>query len=189
LCTKYIFFLLAIATIVAEDPYDCKAKNEDYPTYSGAFCKNMTFIGFLCESETSPDNFTVYSDNACLFNLTCIDNGSPDEKPAATCMPNSEIKKWSNNGGRDIFCGNVGTLLRDNHNLISIGMTIYDNNSYPIKVTYLDGKVNDVDLGMENYTDHYSRMYQNYKTSDSINLCFAEETGQSVTAVAGVLVY
>ena len=104
-------------------------------------------------------------------------------------MLNSDIKMWGNNGGRDIFCGNVGTLLRDNHNLISIGMTIYDNNSSPIKVTYLNGKVNDVDLGMENYTDHYSRMYQNYQASDSINLCFAEETGQSVTAVAGVLAY
>ena len=66
-------------------------------------------------------------------------------------------------------------------------MTTYDTNSNPIQVNVLEGSVNNVNLGVTRQEHNYSRVYKNYEANQSIQMCFAAGTDQTVIAVAAFL--
>ncbi|RGB28283.1 hypothetical protein C1646_673330 [Rhizophagus diaphanus] len=211
LCMKYIFFLLAIATIVAgipleetrnlpleetqdmslsrrQDPLGVpRCTDHNYPLLRSSFCRNMTFIASVCESQDFPGTFTT-SDIPCQPDASCVDFVRPDDSiPRALCVSNERRSKWDNDRTRGILCDST-RYMKLNADILTIGMTTYDINSHPIQVNVLDGYVNDVDLGIAFQQHNYSKVYKNYVANQGIKLCFAAGSEQLVTAIAAILV-
>lgn len=182
LCMKYIFFLLAIATIVAgricTDP--------NYPVKKTTFCRNQNTFAVVCESRNSLDYKIV--DVPCEPDETCVDFARPeDSNPIALCISNQRRSTWDSDGTRGLLCFKSTGPFQLTPGVISIGMTIYDTNSNPTQVTVLDGYVNNVNLGAAYQQHSYSKVHENYVENQEIKLCLAAESEQVVTAVSAVL--
>jgi hypothetical protein len=80
LCMKYIFFLLAITTIVAgricTDP--------NYPVRTTTFCRNQNTFACVCESLNSLDYKIV--DVPCEPDETCVDFARPKIRVQSHCV-------------------------------------------------------------------------------------------------------
>ena len=107
---KYIFFLLAIATIVAEIPLEetqnlplketqnlslCRYQAENicmnchFPLRKSSYCKKMTVISFVCKSQDFPGTYEIV-DKQCPPDSSCVDFIShKDLTPLASCIPNA----------------------------------------------------------------------------------------------------
>ncbi|GBB88212.1 hypothetical protein RclHR1_14760004 [Rhizophagus clarus] len=207
LCMKYIFFLLAIATIVAGIPLEetrnlpleetrslssikdinARCTDHNYPVYRSSFCRNKNTVRNVCESQDLPGTYTT-SDTPCAPNFSCVDFVLPNNpNPFALCISDDTRNTWDNDRNRGVVCSSTRNF-RLNANTITIGMTTYDTNLNPIQVNMLDGYVNNDFLGIAFQQHNFSKTYNNYDESKGIKMCFGAGSDQEVTAVYGILI-
>lgn len=208
LCMKYIFFLLAIATIVVGIPLeetrnlaleetqnlslsrrqaDASCSDPFFPVWRSSSCRKKDVIAQKCYTRDGAD-YAIF-DKPCEPGSSCIDFIVPeDQAPLAICINNTHIQEWNNDNDHknEIICGKKDRL-GVNADVLTFGMTTYDTNANPIQVEYLDVFVNNADLFPDHDVNHYSRIYENYTANQDFQFCF--KTGSDyalVTAVAGV---
>lgn len=188
---KYIFFLLAIATIIAGIPLEERqtssiCTNPHFPVWKSSYCRTMTVMANVCESQDFPGTYQLV-DKPCQPDSTCVDFVRPEKSdPIAVCITNENKQSWNNDRERGVICGKKGSF-KLNENVLTFGMTTYDTNANPIQVNYLDVSVNNNALKPTINQNHYSTIYKNYVANQVIEFCFGAGSNQFVTAVAGVL--
>jgi len=206
---KYIFFLLAIATIVTGIPLE-ETRNltleetqnlslsrrsvfcpdPHYPVLINAFCRTRNIIAYNCESDVFPGTYSI-NDVQCHPSRTCVDFIRPDNsEPYAVCMSNANKEEWNSDGTGGTLCTDAGAFKVDKK-VLSFGMTTYDRNSNPVQVKSMDAYVGNSDIVLRpSYNqNHYSKIYTNYEAGQPIKFCFAVGSSAFVTAVAGILIW
>ncbi|CAG8610944.1 9324_t:CDS:1 [Paraglomus occultum] len=205
---KYIFFLLAIATIVAGVPLE-KMRNSTlkqtqtlslsrrahplcpdprYPVFASSFCRNERTLANVCEAQDFPNLYDI-TDRPCEPDSTCVDFVRIDKStPLAGCIHNNNIRRWNNGGDRGLICSKDGDFgFRLDANTLIIGVTTYDANSNPTAVDTISGSVGGRALGRTLHESHFSAVYKNYRAGQTIKMCF-DAGSRFVTAVAAAFV-
>ncbi|CAG8645112.1 12270_t:CDS:2, partial [Acaulospora colombiana] len=166
LCMKYIFFLLAITTIVAgmpleetrnfplEETQNLSLSRRDlnmfcpdphFPKWISSNCRSMDVVANTCEAPDSSSNKIFYK--LCPLDYYCIDFIRPhDPTPFAACVSKSKIDAWNNHHARGKFCAPSGGF-KTSKRILTFGMTTYDAKKQTTKVNMMDVTVNNKDLG------------------------------------------